>query len=233
LLSAGSGRHSGVAIAEPSTSGDPGRDLDVISDGHDDRRAAEGADQDRPARLPGWTGRPIVRRIAAVLAVAVVLTAATWVTNWRLGRSEFGAVLRCVQSSQQTLTAIDGRLTATAAYVAPDVGPKSSLLIRDDLYKLIEDAARDTVPDLDDVITGCDDVSIAPLYHRMAAARAAYVGYLDAQLSHLHDITRDGTAQFRPPPELALLRAAARTALSAAAPDGGDRLRVDALLPAG
>jgi hypothetical protein len=89
------------------------------------------------------------------------------------------------------------------------------------------------VPDLDDVITGCDDVSIAPLYHRMAAARAAYVGYLDAQFSHLHDITRDGTAQFRPPPELPPLRASARRALSAAAPNGSDRRRVDALLPTG
>jgi hypothetical protein len=222
-----------VAIAEPSTSGDPGRDLDVISDGHDDRRGAERADHAGSHPPPGWTGRPMVRRIAAVVAVAIALTAATWVTNWRLGRSEFGAVLRCVQSSQQTLTAIESRLTTTAAYVAPDIGPTSSLLIRDDLYKLIEDAARDTVPDLDDVITGCDDVSIAPLYHRMAAARAAYVGYLDAQLSHLHDITRDGTAQFRPPPELPPLRAAARTALTAAAPNGGDRHRVDALLPTG
>jgi hypothetical protein len=222
-----------VAIVEPSTSGDPGRDLDVISDGHDDRGGAERADHPGPDRLPGWTGRPIVRRIAAVVAVALVLTAATWVTNWRLGRSEFGAVLRCVQTSQRTVTNIDSQLAAAGNFVEPQLSPQSSLLLRDNLYRLIEDAADAALPGLDDVITGCDNVSIAPLYHRMAAARAAYVGYLTAQLSHLHDISRDGTAQFRPAPDLPPLLAAARTALTSAAPNGGDRLRVDALLPTG
>ena len=216
-----------MAIGEPWTTGAGRRDLDVISNGLPETWSGESPA--RPARRLG----PRARASVAAVGVLVLLSAAIWVANRQVGRSEFSAVLECVRASEQTLTDIDAQLAATAKYVAPQVGPQSSLLIRDDLYRLIEDAADGAEPNLDVDLTGCDDVAIAPLYHRLATARRAYVGYLDAQLAHLHDISRDGTAQFRPAPELAPLLASARAALAGAAPDSTDRRRVDALLPTG
>jgi hypothetical protein len=213
-----------VAIVEPWSGGDGGRALDLISNGHPEPWLPGGP----PARL----GRR-ARWIATALAGIVVLSGVIWFADRQVGRSEFTAVLRCVQTSERTIDGIDNDLTVTANYVAPQVGPQSSLLIRDDLYRLIEDAAEDAAPNLEEALAGCDGVAIAPLYHRLGAARTAYVGYLVGELSHLHDISRDGTAQFRPAPELAPLLASARIALSAAAPDGGDRRQVDALLAAG
>ncbi len=161
--------------------------------------------------------RSLSRRVATALVVALVLGGAIWVTNRQLAAREASTLASCVQTSQQTLAAIDAQLALTAKYVAPQVGPHSSLLIRDSLYRLIENSATGDVPALDGAINRCDQVAIAPPYHRLSAARAAYVVYLDAELAHLHDITRDGTAQARVPPELGPLRAKARAALAAAA----------------
>ena len=193
-----------MAIASPGTSGDgacavEASGLDVVAGGR------------------GVKDRSLSRRIATAGVVALVLGGAIWVTNRQLAARETSAVVSCVQTSEQTLAAIDTQLALTAKYVAPQVGPHSSLLIRDSLYRLIEDSATGAVPALDGAISRCDQVAIAPPYHRLAAARSAYVAYLDAQLAHLHDITRDGTAQGRVPPELAPLLAKARAALAAAA----------------
>jgi hypothetical protein len=208
-----------VAIASSWASGDGSR---VVDGGPD---VVSGGPAGRP--------RSLSRRIAISVVVALVLGAAIWVTNRQLAAREASTLATCVQTSERTLAAIDSQLALTAKYVAPQVGPDSSLLIRDSLYRLIENSATGDVPALDGAINRCDQVAIAPQYHRLSAARGAYVAYLDAELAHLQDITRDGTAQARVPPELAPLLARARAALAAAVPDRSERERVAKALAGG
>ena len=148
-----------VAIASPWTSGDGACEVgaagpDVMSGGRAGR------------------DRSLSRRVATALVVALVLGGAIWVTNRQLAAREASTLASCVQTSQQTLAAIDAQLALTAKYVAPQVGPHSSLLIRDSLYRLIENSATGDVPALDGAINRCDQVAIAPPYHRLSAARA-------------------------------------------------------------
>jgi len=156
------------------------------------------------------TGRPWLPGVVAVAVLLVAGTAA--VLDDRRGDAERSELARCARAAATALYQAENRLTAMARYIAPVVDPLR-VSPTTDLYSLLSDAAKPSLPDVERAQALCLRVDVWWLHSGNRRARDGYVALLAAELDRLVRVVADGTAFYDGYDEIMRLRADAERAL--------------------
>jgi hypothetical protein len=158
------------------------------------------------------------RWIGLGLVIVVVLSIVVWWADPRLRDHEYSGLLRCVVAGQGAVSDANGRVAAITDYVRPALSAAISPAVRTGLLAVVGQTATQAAPEVGLARAGCGGVYVFRPYHRLAAARSAYLRYLDADADYLHDIALHGQEANRPPAQISRLRDAATIAVREAAP---------------
>jgi hypothetical protein len=187
---------------------------DVVSGGPPEPYARR-----RPRRWP----------LVAVLAAALLALAVHW-GDARQRTHEFDALVGAITDSQATAAHADELVYSTRSYTMPQLISSSSATVRSGLADLIDRSAAQGATQLRQERSAIAAIKVLPWHHDVRAARARYLGYLDARLAALDDVSHGADLAEIPhavdTPALQL----ARAALLAAAPSAAQRQRAQAAL---
>jgi hypothetical protein len=161
---------------------------DVVSDGYPD-----------PAR-PGHPGRRRVGLIAAALAALCVL-AAVGGDSWQRQR-ESEDLLHGMLEGQHAVVDVQSQVQSMAQYVGPTLGRADiDPALRSYLVGLLRSAAGRRLTALERAREDVADTQVLSWHDDTAAARDAYVAYLDATIAYFTLATADARVLYASPPE--------------------------------
>jgi hypothetical protein len=158
-------------------------------------------------------------RLVGTATVIVVVLAASGSWADRLARNhEFDALTTTIDSSQQSVSFDVQQLVSTRSYTMPLLVTSSSATVRAGLAKLIDQAAKDRLVDLQAQRRRVDGVFIVSWHHAERKARAAYVAYLDARIAIMASMAAGNGQPTGEEAVFAALQQKAADSLDAAAP---------------
>jgi hypothetical protein len=157
--------------------------------------------------VPRW-----VRRSGAGVSFLVV---AGWAGSTVLEGRATAALKSCVQTSESDLLDLSRRAAGVESYVSPLLRtPGVASDVRESVARAVEQTVAKDLPRTVADRRRCADITVLPWHDAVAAARAAYLRWLDLRIVDLTDATQDVDALHRSGPDLNAARATAVTALS-------------------
>jgi hypothetical protein len=168
--------------------------------------------------------------VLALVLVTVTAVAVPWGSQ-RLKAREYSSLIRCVSRGQAAIAYADSALSGIGKYVGPTLSSTASPSLRRSLLALVSDASGRAEPGVSEARSGCRASSVFYAHHGLAAARSAYLRFLDASADWLQAVSSDGAFAWVAP-NLEPLLETARRSLDSAAPSAEARLAVDAALGA-
>ena len=165
---------------------------------------------------------------AAALAAVVVAAGAVAADDWRRGQ-EVGELRAAVTDAEGSVAYARWRLVATEQYSSPslsiaDIGPDA----RSSVEQVVQRAAGDGVVTVASARARVESVPLLPWHTATDAARADYLGYLDAVSARFARIEHDHDALYSRGGDLVRRHDTALAALSSVGA-GSDRRGADPL----
>lgn len=139
-------------------------------------------------------GRPVRRRLLAVVLVVLVAATAALVVDGRVRDREARGLDACALHARLAVKEADDPLYAMTAYVRPVLGHGASAWLRHSMYALVSSVAAGAGGQLAPARRRCRDVDVFWLHRSLRDRREACVGALDAQAAFLRAVARDGHA---------------------------------------
>ena len=161
--------------------------------------------------------------------MALLALAARWGDS-RLRAHEFDALVNAITDSQATAAHADEFVYSTRSYTMPQLISSSSAVVRSGLAELIDRSAAEGASQLAQERSAIAAITVLPWHHDVRAARARYLGYLDARLAALDKVAHGGDLVAIPHAVDTPALQQARAALLAAAPSAAQRQRAQAAL---
>lgn len=158
----------------------PADNVTPASGGRSDELAG-GAGRSWLPRAPRWL-------LAVVLALVLVALAAD---RWQ-ARQESTALVRCVERGQAQVQYADNRLGAILQYTSPlRTAATTAPRVRASLGGLVRTTAREQLPAVSAVRSGCAAVRVLPWHSAQVHARGLVLAYLEACREHLDAAAAD------------------------------------------
>lgn len=150
-----------------------------------------------PEVIESGRGSTPDRRLTVLLALVLSVSGLLgWGVYAARAAEERTALARCAEEADRAVGNAEGRLAATATYIAPSLGVATPRLDTS-LLMLIEYRVDAVVGPVTEALTTCRGVDLWPVSQSRQEARAAYVALLEAERRRLEEISQDGAALYR------------------------------------
>lgn len=146
------------------------------------------------------TGQPADRRGWLVVGTLVVLLVGLGLEDRRAHADEADRVEECVSATIAARTLADRKVSSMADYVRPALNGAFTPEVRTGLSRLVGGVARDSVAPLDAARSTCARIDVRPWHGDLKGRVDGCLETLDARLTWLDDVARDGTAAFTSAP---------------------------------
>jgi hypothetical protein len=147
---------------------------------------------EQSARPPRLTRRARL----GVVALAAVLALVAGGADWQARRQENAGIDRCARAALRSVAVAEGRVSMMTRYVAPALASSPPAGLRRGLLDMVSEAARPTTPGMRRARDLCQSVRVLPTHAEGRRTRTDCLRLLDAELSYLSAVAKDGEHTF-------------------------------------
>jgi hypothetical protein len=136
------------------------------------------------------------RTLRIALVVVLVLAAGAWSIDRNVRESESAALSACASEAEDSATWAQGRVSSMAFYVRPALEAKPTIQRRDDIYRMVSQAAAGGRDDVAEALGTCRDVDVLVLHGSLRARKNECLSMLSETARFLDIVTANGRDLF-------------------------------------